>query len=65
MPEQLVSLSNTSANRTFPTFSYPNYVDIRGRNDVFDGLYAYRFAPLSLSYEGMNEGLWAARRNRR
>ncbi|HEX8772906.1 MAG TPA: ABC transporter permease [Pyrinomonadaceae bacterium] len=57
-PAQLVSLTNATANRIFPTFSYPNYKDLRDRNDVFDGLLAYRFAPLSLSHDGINERTW-------
>lgn len=57
-PEQLISLTNATDNRRFPTFSYPNYKDFRDRNDVFDGLLAYRFAPLSLSHDGINERTW-------
>jgi macrolide transport system ATP-binding/permease protein len=57
-PEQVVSLNNAAENRTFATFSYPNYKDFRDRNDVFSGLIAYRYAPLSLSYDGVNERLW-------
>jgi predicted permease len=57
-PGQLVSLNNTGRDRTFPSFSYPNYKDFRDRNDVFSGLIAYRFAPLSLSHDGVNERLW-------
>lgn len=57
-PEQLVSLTNAAEGRMFPTFSYPNYKDYRDRNDVFEGLIAYRFAPLSLSHDGINERLW-------
>lgn len=57
-PEQLVSLNNTAKNRAFPTFSYPNYKDFRDKNDVFSGLIAYQYAPLSLSYDGVNERLW-------
>jgi predicted permease len=57
-PEELTSLNNTGAGRTFPSFSYPNYRDLRDRNEVFSDLIAYRFAPLSLSYNGANERLW-------
>ncbi|HEX8141026.1 MAG TPA: ABC transporter permease [Pyrinomonadaceae bacterium] len=57
-PDELVSLTNAVENRAFPTFSYPNYKDIRDRNEVFAGLLAYRFAPLSLSHDGVNERLW-------
>jgi predicted permease len=57
-PEQMMSLTNAVETRMFPTFSYPNYKDIRDRNDVFRGLIAYRFAPLSVSYDGVNERQW-------
>jgi predicted permease len=56
--EQLVALNNTAQNRIFATFSYPNYKDFRDRNEVFSGLIAYRYAPLSLSHDGINERLW-------
>ncbi len=57
-PDELLSLTNAVENRLFPTFSYPNYKDIRDRNDVFAGLIGYRFAPLSLSHNGVNQRLW-------
>ena len=57
-PGELVALNNSAANRMFPTFSYPNYRDFRDRNEVFSGLIAYRFAPLSVSHDGTNERLW-------
>jgi hypothetical protein len=43
----------------FPTFSYPNYRDLRDRNDVFEGLLCYRFSPISVSNNGVNERMWA------
>src|SRR5687767_8961426 len=57
-PGELVALASSEDNRIFPTFSYPNYKDFESRNEVFSGLMAYRFAPLSLSYDGINERLW-------
>jgi predicted permease len=57
-PEQIISLNNSSGNKMFPTFSYPNYKDFRDKNDVFSGLIAYQYAQLSLSYDGVNERLW-------
>jgi hypothetical protein len=33
----------------FSNFSYPNYKDLRDRNDVFSDLIAYRITPLSLN----------------
>jgi macrolide transport system ATP-binding/permease protein len=59
-PEQLVSLNSVSLNgeRNFPTFSIPNYRDIRDRNDVLAGLASYRIAPISLSNNGVNLRLW-------
>ena len=56
--DRFVALSNTATGRLFPTFSYPNYKDYRDRTEVFSGLLAYRFAPLSLSHDGINERLW-------
>jgi predicted permease len=57
-PAQIVSLANAGGGG-FPTISYPNYKDLRERGgEVFDGLYAYRFAPLSVSHEGASERLW-------
>ena len=69
-PEQIVSLNNISligritmsipgaTTNQSPTFSYPNYKDMRDRNDVFSDLIAYQFTPLSLSHDGINERLW-------
>ena len=59
-PEQLVALNNVSLNgeRNFPTFSIPNYRDIRDRNDVLAGLASYRIVPISLSNNGVNVRLW-------
>ncbi len=55
-PQQLVSL-NTAGG---VNFSYPNYKDIRERNDVFSGLAALRFNPLDLSVGGNhNFRAWA------
>lgn len=59
-PEQLVSLNSDSpGGNNVPTLSYPNYRDFRDRNDVLAGLLCYRFAPISLSNNGVNERMWA------
>ena len=57
-PQQLVALNNTAENHLFPSFSYPNYRDFRDRNEVFSGLIGYRFTPLSMSHDGINERVW-------
>jgi macrolide transport system ATP-binding/permease protein len=57
-PEQLVSLQNAVESKISTGFSYPNYKDLRDRNDVLAGLTGYRFVPLSVSYDGINEKLW-------
>jgi predicted permease len=57
-PGELVALNTTFEGHSFTTFSYPNYKDFRDRNQVFAGLMAYQFAPLSMSHEGINERLW-------
>ena len=59
-PEQLVSLNSDSpGGNNVPTLSYPNYRDFRDRNDVLAGLLCYRFSPISLSNNGVNERMWA------
>ena len=57
-PHRLVALNNTAPGRTFPTFSYANFGDLRDRTRAFSGLIAYRYAPLSVSHGGINERLW-------
>lgn len=59
-PEQLVSLNSESSagDNNVPTLSYPNYRDYRDRNDVLTGLLCYRFSPISLSNNGVNERMW-------
>src|SRR5262245_4070633 len=39
-------------------FSYPTYADFRDKNEVLDGMAAYRFAPMSLSQNGNNQRVW-------
>jgi len=55
-PEQLVSLNNVALK--LPVISYPNYRDFRDRNNSFSGMLAYRYTPLGLSHNGMNERVW-------
>ena len=40
------------------SMSYPNYKDIRDRNQVLQGTAVYRFAPMSVSHNGSNERVW-------
>ena len=59
-PGELVALNNSGGgNRMFPTFSYPTYLDLRDRNRSFAALVGYRFAPVSVSHDGVNERLWS------
>src|SRR5829696_6089272 len=48
-PEQVVAVSAVGKEGAVAAHSYPNYVDLRDRNDVLSGLLTYRFAPMSLS----------------
>jgi predicted permease len=59
-PEQIVAIYGTLHNGADDTLtSYLNYKDFRDRSrDVFTGLLAYRFAPMSLSQGGNNERIW-------
>jgi predicted permease len=56
-PNRLVALNSVMSNsgQSFPALSYPNYRDIRDRNNSFSGLLAYWNAPVSLSKDGVNE----------
>jgi len=57
-PSEIMALNNVSEDHAFPSFSYPNYKDFRDRNDTFSGLVGYRYTPLNLSHDGVNERLW-------
>jgi predicted permease len=58
-PKQLVEVYGTlHKGADYTIQSYPNYKDYRDRNNVFTGLLAYRFAPMSLSASGGNERVW-------
>ena len=57
-PEQLVFLNRISGSENAPTQSYPNYRDLRDRNNVLSGLMAYSFVPVSLSANGNNNRVW-------
>jgi len=58
-PEELTEVYGTFHNGADYTIqSYLNYKDYRDRNDVFSGLMAYRFAPMSISHESRNERIW-------
>jgi predicted permease len=58
-PRQLYEVYGTlHKGADYTIQSYPNYKDYRDRNDVFAGLLAYRFAPMSLSSNGASERVW-------
>ncbi len=57
-PAQLVALNYADDNRMFSNFSYPNFQDLRARNEVFAGLIGYRVTPLNVSHDGLNERRW-------
>jgi macrolide transport system ATP-binding/permease protein len=57
-PGRVVEITPLQKGQEFGNFSYPFYKDYRDKNEVLDGLAAYRFVPLSLSQGGGNERLW-------
>src|SRR5438552_11802400 len=58
-PKQVVSVFPVRArDHAVMMFSYPNYKEFRDRSQVFSGLVAYRFVPMSLSRGGGNERIW-------
>ncbi|HEY0321339.1 MAG TPA: ABC transporter permease [Pyrinomonadaceae bacterium] len=58
-PERLVNVHSTSPDgSSFHSFSYPDYVDYRDQNEVFDGLAAYTVNAYSLSTGGQSERIF-------
>jgi len=49
-PDRIVDIGRSQNGEGFDNNSYPNYLDVRARNTVFTGVYAFRFdgAPMSL-----------------
>jgi predicted permease len=60
-PDRLVRLYVSWANGLkYGSFSYPDYVDVRDRSDVLDGLAASSIMPFHLSAGDRNERAWGA-----
>jgi predicted permease len=59
-PEQVFAIHQGKQNDPSysQSMSYPNYKDIRDRNQVLSGMSVYRFDPMSLSHDGNNERVW-------
>jgi hypothetical protein len=53
-PDRLVDIGRSQDGQGFDNGSYPNYVDIRARSTVFDGIYAYRLGPEPMSLGGQD-----------
>jgi len=51
-PERLVDVGRSQNGQGFDNGSYPNYLDIRARNTVFTGIFAYRFGAEAMSLGG-------------
>src|SRR5262250_356473 len=46
---RLVDVGRSQDGQGFDNSSYPNYLDIRARNTVFDGMYAQRLGGVPIS----------------
>ena len=59
-PEQVFSVFPMTPNHddNQGLWSYPNYKDVRDRNQVLSGLAVHRFAAMSISNNGNNERVW-------
>jgi predicted permease len=58
-PEALVGLyRKIPQDPNYNRFSYPNYVDVRNRNQAFESLTAYYFTPFNLSGAGQTERVY-------
>lgn len=53
-PNQLVFVEN----QKFPAQSFPNYIDLRDRNQTFSGLVGYRISPMELETENGPRRIW-------
>ena len=58
-PEQLVELFVGEGEHLYQSTSYPSYVELRDRNEVFTGLAAYGIEQLKLSGPNEVEQIWA------
>jgi predicted permease len=56
-PERLVRIYS-SGGFEFGAISYPDYVDIRGLEDVFEGVLVDKIVPVNLGTERSNERIW-------
>src|SRR5438046_6748956 len=58
-PEQVVAVHQvTERTLDSQSMAYPNYKDLRDRNQALSSLAVYRFAPASFSHGGTNERVW-------
>src|SRR3954447_18590615 len=55
-PGRLVDVGRSLDGEGFDNGSYPNYVDIRSRNTVFSGTYAYKMGAEPMNLGGSNGG---------
>ena len=57
-PERVFEITPLRKGADVGSFSYPFYRDYRDKNEVLEGMAAYRFVPMSLSQSGNNQRLW-------
>jgi putative ABC transport system permease protein len=57
-PDQLVELYVGDAGQPYQTTSYPSYLDLRDRNEVFTGLAAYGIQQFKLGGNEQVEQIW-------
>lgn len=55
---KVVTLMRASGERLTPSFSYPDYEDLRDRNHVFSDLVASSIYPMSLTYNDKPQRIW-------
>src|SRR3989442_14467862 len=62
-PNRLVDVGRSQNGQGFDKSSYPNFLDIRSRNTLLSGVYAYRFGagPMSLGGGAGAERVYASR----
>lgn len=56
-PDELVSVFTSWPEERYATSSYPDYLDLAARNDVFSGLVGHSMSIANLQYEGKSDVL--------
>jgi predicted permease len=57
-PQEMVALAVRGKDDSMNSFSYPNYLDFRDRNEVLSGIFVERFSAMNLTQEDRSQFVW-------